>query len=40
MDLRPNVLEEKETSSSAFEIKLRKFWEFFIMKTHADIYAR
>jgi hypothetical protein len=40
MDLRPNVLEEKEPSFRAFQVKLRKFWEFFIMKTHADFYAR
>jgi hypothetical protein len=40
MDLKPNVLEEKKPSSSAFKIKLRKFWDFFIIKAHADFYAK
>jgi hypothetical protein len=34
------VLEEKEPSSSDFQIKLRKFWEFFMVQPHADFYAR
>jgi hypothetical protein len=32
MDLKPNVLEEKEPSSSAFQIELKFFWDCFIMK--------
>jgi hypothetical protein len=34
------VLEEKEPSSSDFQIILRKFWDFFFMKPYADFYAR
>ncbi len=33
------MLEEKEPFFSAFQIKLRNFWEFFIMKTHVGFYA-
>jgi hypothetical protein len=34
------VLEEKEPSSKDFQIKLGKFWDFFIIKPHANFYAR